>query len=392
MDILFNLLVGLVTLGCGFWIIGISLSVLIIKNVKRLESFPLRERKSWPRVSLIIPARDEIEHILPATLSKLNDGYRELEIIIVDDRSVDGTREVISQLATEDPRIKPIYVDALPEKWLGKVWAMNLAVKEATGEYLLLSDADVYFSEGTITRAVNYALEKDLGQLAVIPKLTAPRFHLQSSLSVFMRNFPISTRTWEVSNPDSNAYVGIGAFGLISKKAYDKTRGFEWLRMEPADDVGLGKMLKDSGAKCDVLNGSDFVSVEWYTKIWHFVEVIQRAGISAYASFNPFIMLFLGFMTTVAELSPFIALLPVLPGWLNIVGYILTPVAVALSLFLARWYRTGLLPALFFPVGSILSGVSFIIASVRSIISGGMTWRGTFYSYKEMKNEQRIKL
>src|SRR5215813_7146952 len=94
----------------------------------------------WPSVSLIVPARNEEASIGPAVRSRLAEGYPALEVVLVDDRSTDGTGAVMDAIAAEDPRVRAIHVTSLPEGWLGKLHALREGLQLATGEWLLFSD------------------------------------------------------------------------------------------------------------------------------------------------------------------------------------------------------------------------------------------------------------
>ena len=104
-----------------------------------------------PRVSIIVPARNEAEHIEAALVSLLQLDYPDYEVIAVDDRSNDATGVILDRLASHwrahgeasDHRLKVLHVSDLPQGWLGKVHAMWKAAQQATGEWLLFTDADV---------------------------------------------------------------------------------------------------------------------------------------------------------------------------------------------------------------------------------------------------------
>ena len=78
-----------------------------------------------PRISILIPARNEVDRLRPC-LSTLSDSdYPILEILVLDDHSTDRTAELIQQRAKGDPRIRLLSGKPLPEGWVGKPWACH---------------------------------------------------------------------------------------------------------------------------------------------------------------------------------------------------------------------------------------------------------------------------
>ncbi|HBZ84480.1 MAG TPA: glycosyl hydrolase, partial [Verrucomicrobia subdivision 6 bacterium] len=117
-----------------------------------------------PRISILIPARNEVDRLRPC-LSTLSDSdYPILEILVLDDHSTDGTAELIQQRAKGDPRIRLLSGKPLPEGWVGKPWACHQLSQEAKGDYLLFVDADTRFSDITVAHSINVA-EKEKADL-----------------------------------------------------------------------------------------------------------------------------------------------------------------------------------------------------------------------------------
>ena len=122
-----------------------------LEDLARLEA---PAPAAWPRVSVVIPARNEALGIARALESRLADGYPDLEIVVVDDRSDDNTPRIIADFAARDPRPKAVRVDELPHGWLGEVNALAVGAREATGDWMLFSDADVEVAPRMLSRAV----------------------------------------------------------------------------------------------------------------------------------------------------------------------------------------------------------------------------------------------
>lgn len=120
------------------------------RNLSRFRILGLLELNfpsEWPKVSMIIPARNEAETLGPALHSVLSLDYPNLEIVIVNDRSTDDTGKIIENFSQKDPRIIPVHIQDLPQDWLGKVNALEQGRLKATGTWLLFADADVFWSD-----------------------------------------------------------------------------------------------------------------------------------------------------------------------------------------------------------------------------------------------------
>lgn len=133
----------LAAVGAFLWA---SLSVLVVRAVfklPRLEQVKAPAPESWPRVSFIVPACNEGAEIEAALRSKLRLDYPSLQVVLVDDRSTDDTGTIADRLAAEDSRLTVLHLRELPAGWLGKVHALRRGLDQATGEWLLFSDADI---------------------------------------------------------------------------------------------------------------------------------------------------------------------------------------------------------------------------------------------------------
>ena len=133
---------------CGAWVLAFGYLVWALKQLPVLNRQLVSPPERWPPLSIIIPACNEAAHLASAVTTLTRQDYPDLEIILVNDRSTDGTAEVIDRLAKADSRVRAIHVTSLPAGWLGKVHALQRGVEMARGEWLLFTDADIHFSEG----------------------------------------------------------------------------------------------------------------------------------------------------------------------------------------------------------------------------------------------------
>src|SRR5438445_1296629 len=194
-----------------------------------------------PRISLIFAARDE-EEKLPAALATLMEiDYPNLEIIAVDDRSKDATGRILDDFAAAHPRLRVVHITQLPAGWLGKPHALQKAYETSTGEWLLFTDADVRFKPDVLRRAVALAKQRNLDHLTLFGEIEMAGFWEKVLLTFFGMAFNIAIDPYRVANPHSRAYIGVGAFQLLKRAAYEASGTHRRLAMEVVDDMKLGK-------------------------------------------------------------------------------------------------------------------------------------------------------
>ena len=155
-------------LGAGGCLLLLHRTIAVVRHCPQLRA--LRpDPAAWPSLSVVVPACNEAGSIAPALASLLGQDYPALQVVLVDDRSSDGTGEIMDRLAARDPRVVVDHVRELPAGWLGKVHALERGVAHATGTWMLLTDADVRLAPGTLRRAIAWAGEQGYDHLAVFP-------------------------------------------------------------------------------------------------------------------------------------------------------------------------------------------------------------------------------
>lgn len=368
-----------VALGVLYWLVGLVLAVRVVRAVPVLARSTAPPPSQWPRVSLIIPARDEAEQIEAAVRSRLAEGYPNLELILVDDRSSDGTAEIVDRLAAADQRVRATHIDHLPDGWLGKVYAMHVGSQLATGDWLLLSDADVHLAPGTLQRVIAFVTQRRLDHLAIVPELWPAGFVIDAVLATFIRVFSITARMWAVADQRSRASVGIGAFNLVRRSALDRAGGFHRLRLEIVDDAALGQIVKHSGARSAVANGRGLVALHWYRSLADMATGVEKSVYAVLGRFSALrlAVVCLGFI--LLELAPLVGLLfPPSPALVALASTGLLA-AIVTQIIPSVWTRRPLLPAILYPLGSLLLVAVALRAGVLAVHRGGLLWRGRLY-------------
>ena len=143
---------------CAWWCVYYVAALRTVLAVPLFEAQAVAEPDAWPTLSVIVPACNEAQTIKAASRTLLAQDYPGLEVIFVDDRSSDGTGEIIDALAATRAGVHALHVTELSEGWLGKVYALNQGLRVARGDWILFTDADVHFEAGTLRRAVGTAL------------------------------------------------------------------------------------------------------------------------------------------------------------------------------------------------------------------------------------------
>ena len=378
---------ALVFLGCLPWYLAAWGVRLSLKNVQSLPSISLDREKSYPRLSVIIAARNEAGTIENALKSLLAQNYPNLEIILVNDRSNDGTDKILQKLAEKDPRVLIHHVEELPPGWLGKVNAMQQGFGRSTGVWLLFTDADVHFQEESLERIIDVAERSSVDYLCVVPEVQARQRLLKALYTVSLSGFFLATRIWEVKN--QNSFVGVGACGLVRRSLLSQSPGLPWLKMEVVDDLALAQLAWQAGGKLDVYWGRECLGVEWYPSMGDLIRGLEK-NLFAGAQYQYWRAL-LGIIGIL-----FVAVAP----WLSFFSgnWLLSLTAVgAFSGYWLAWISgdkaqgVGWLDRLISPL--LLFVIAWALARSTFITwrQGGIQWRETFYSIADLRRGQRLK-
>ncbi|MFO0949483.1 MAG: glycosyltransferase family 2 protein, partial [Planctomycetota bacterium] len=137
------------------------------RQMRTLPSTVSERAVPWPSVSIVIAARDEEAEIERALQSVLHLDYPSLEVIVVNDRSSDGTGAILRRLQGRYPQLKVLDINELPSSWLGKNHALQQGARLAVGELLLFTDADIVFAPVTLKKAIQAMESSQLDHLTL---------------------------------------------------------------------------------------------------------------------------------------------------------------------------------------------------------------------------------
>jgi glycosyltransferase involved in cell wall biosynthesis len=336
-----------------------------------------------PRISLLFAARGE-EEKLPGALATLAElDYPELEIIGVNDRSEDATGRILDEFAASHPRFRAIHVAELPAGWLGKSHALQQAYEASSGEWLLFTDADVRFKTDVLRRAMTMVTGRKLDHLSLFGDVEMVGFWEKVVVTFFGMAFHMATAPSEVINPKSGAYVGVGAFQLLKRSAYEAAGTHRRLAMEVVDDMKLGKIVKQAGFRSAVAVAQDSVMVRWHAGARNLINGVTKnffavSGFSVIKVMIAIVGLFL------MNVLPFAGLV-FGHGWVRIFAVICVVIVLCFHAGVDIVMRVSPLYCFTVPIGAVIFSYMLLRSTVYTLKQGGIIWRGTFYPLEALK-------
>ncbi len=370
-------------------LIGVVSMVVILlsglRQIEKLVDLPTNLNLDQ-KVSIIVAARNEERHIRPAIESLLQQEYGNLELLAINDRSTDKTGRILDELADDDSRLQVMHLNELPSGWLGKNHALQYGATRASGKWLLFTDADVVMSPTTLRRAVSFAVNDKLDHLAMMPEVRMPSLFLESFVAVFVVGFSLFFRPWKARDPNSDSYLGVGAFNLIRSKTYRAIDGHKPLRMRPDDDVMLGKLVKLHQHRQGVVNGVGLIYVPWYLSVREVVVGLEK-NMFAVMDYSIPKNVFWSVVSLLFFLLPCGAV-SFTSGITQIFYLVIIIVLLSLGWRVASEINVRKLSIIFFPV--VISLLAYIQwrTMLVTIINGGIHWRETFYPLADLKSNK----
>lgn len=341
-----------------------------------------------PRVSIIVCALNEEEKIEPALRSLLDLDYRDYEVVAVDDRSTDRTGEIMDRIAEaykEEGKhhLRVVHVKTLPSGWLGKVHAMWSATNVADGDWLLFTDADVVFHRDTLRRAVAYAERDHADHVVLFPTMLMYTWDERMMIAFFQAMFVFGHRPWKTADPKSRDHMGVGAFNLIRRSAYQKIGTYSRMKLSVVDDMKLGELVKKAGLAQRNVFGRDLIQLHWHSGALGVVRGLTK-NFFAILRYNPFIATGAILGMILFNVVPFLGVI-FAHGWAR-AGYALALLSI-FGIYYGMSNRTTIPPyyVLLHPLSSTLFAYAVARSMVMTMAQGGIEWRGTKYPLSELR-------
>lgn len=371
-----------------------------------------------PFVSIIVPARNEEEHIERCIHSLLKQIYPKFEIIVIDDNSIDNTLTILENIQSNllkknrssttfvnNNQLKILSLKEKPKNWTGKTWASQKGFYESKGEILLFTDADTYYSKNDVLfQTITYMLRENLDVLTGIP-MAEKRGNIWSKIATPMWNFTSILfsvgSVSEVNNPKSKIAFLMGCFFLIKRDILIKIGTFEAVCEIMQEDKALGVIIKQRGYKMRLVKLIDMVYTLWaddLVSLWHGIgrtmaplviknklKIILNLLVIFFACVTPFILLPL---TILFDFSSFLGSYntSIVIQNSNIIPGIIA--CVCLSIFSSAKGKKGKIPKKYSmlgaPFGSIFVFIAYLHSIIPILLNGSakpIMWQGRNYFY-----------
>ncbi|MFN2202970.1 MAG: glycosyltransferase [Caldilineaceae bacterium] len=365
----------------GILVFVVAVLSIAISNkwfLHRMALYPLQQFE--PRVSILIPARNEEDNIGPCVRSLLAQDYGNMQVLVLNDESQDRTGQILFDLAAVDDRLLVANGSPLPEGWLGKNWACHQLVQLADGDLFLFVDADTRHSRGTVRSAVA-ALEAERADLlSAIPR---------EEVVTWMERLVVPVIPWSIYSllPVGLAHrfrspwlsAAIGQFMLFRRSAYFQIGGHNSVRACFVDDLALARRVKAAGLRWRLVDGVSQVSCRMYQNHRDVVRGVSRTLYSVFEKRLALHVFAWGWLTIVFVEPP-----TVLAAWL--VGAAVPPrsvyvasatAVISLGIWIWSYHRLGipLKLALAYPISIALVAL-FAVRSALVTMSGKVSWKG----------------
>jgi len=360
------------------------------KETPYLDKFNPKEHEK-PKVSVIVPARNEEELISKCLDSLLDQDYENYEIIAIDDSSEDATGDIIKKYAKENSKLIHVSARPKPKDWMGKNWACMEGYQKATGELLVYTDSDTKYSKNVLSLAVSHLLSLNLDALTVIPKMLC--FDNWTRITLPMLSTFLHTRfsALRVNDPSKKTGYFFGSFYIIKKSVYEAIGTHEGVKHEIIEDGALGKKVKEGGYNLRMVRGEHLLEAVWARNkptLWNGLKrlmvplFLQGKSIAVgifvavlFLLFMPFPILI--YSTIFFDNSMSFMMLLIFSTLASILIYFAGFFDATKGLQLRKIY------SLFAPVGSFIVVSGFFSGMVQANSKNSISWRGRSYSMKE---------
>lgn len=363
-----------------FWLVIMIQAYLSWKGLQYLPEDV--EPVSTPKVSIIVPARNE-SRILSQSLDSLrNLDYPDFEVFIIDDHSEDQTHQIAASVAAADSRFKVLRSADLLPGWFGKAWALQQGAAFAKGNWLLFTDADVIHRPESLKCALANAQKEKLDLLSILPHIECRTFWEKVILPAFVIILGIARPLYKVNEEGSRTAGAAGGFILVKTLVFNHLGGYQRIRDALAEDLRLAELFKFSGYRIRTYPVKEkLISTRMYESL---AEISQ--GLSRHAfeimNHNPLRMtaaITLNYLMIPGPVCAAVAALFLHDGILLFLS--LFPVISMILIQSMVNHLLGISPTYFlsFPLAATLYGWWMFDSMFSHYFRGGNIWKGRLY-------------
>lgn len=386
----FNYILVAIMIGVsGAWIALIRSMVITFQKSPFLDKFNAR-RHNHPKVSVILPARNEEKFIKKCLDSLLSQDYENYEIMAIDDSSEDATGKIIEEYSKKDSKIVFVKARKKPDGWMGKNWACMEGFRKSSGKLFLFTDSDTFHSENVISLAVSHLFSEKLDVLTVSPKMLCLDGWTKITLPMISTFLHTRFSALRVNDPNKKTGYFFGSFFIIKKDVYESVGMHEGVKHEIIEDGALGKKVKESGFKMKMVRGDHLIDAVWardVSSLWHAIKrlmvplYLQNKGYAVGIFFAVLFLLFMPFPLLVYSSIFFNE------GNSFVLLFIVSMIA-GILLYISAFIETKILylkftNAFLCPVGSFIVVFGFLSGILQAKSNAAVSWRGRSYSMKE---------
>lgn len=277
-DVLIIISVALLVVAVGssvYWLVFLVRTARVLKITPYLREGLAMEAPD-ELVSVIVPAHNEAKVIGHLAQSILEQRHSNLELIVVLDRCTDATQEILEVVAGGDERVRIIENHECPSDWAGKCNAARVGAEAARGNWLLFTDADVYFDRDVIRAAVAYSNTNKLDLLSAYTTLTVKKWWervVQPVAAVMLlRQYP-TDRVNDEENPRSFAN---GQFMLFQKSSYEKIGGHASVKDDLLEDIAFARKVHAMDGSVRVVASDGMIVTSMYPSLGRLLDGWKR--------------------------------------------------------------------------------------------------------------------
>lgn len=366
----------------------ITFSIYLLINSKKISYLknvsPIADLAE-PSVAIIIAVKDEEKEVEQALTSVCNLDYKNFKVFVINDRSTDRTPDILIKMAQLHPALSVTTITDLPSGWLGKNHALYQGYLASNQEWLLFTDADILYQKQALKKAMNYVQSNKLDHLTALPEITSRSSLFKSVMNTFAIMLELKLRPWKASDPLSNASIGVGAFNLVKRAAYQKAGTHTVISLRPDDDLKLGERIKKAGLRQDAVYGDQEISLEWYPSLKEFIKGLMKNTFSVSNYHLPTVILI-----AIMTFGVFVIPIPLLlfqgqTGCLMAASILLSQIVLMLFKkgLLGKWWH-----ALMIPFAGSITIYILIKSTYETLKQGGIYWRDSFYSLDDLRKQR----